>query len=647
MLWELFRRQCGFRDDIRARFRTCLLFPQARGYYSPNDGILPRRESRRTLARTRRELGRCSGKSTKTVLLPPYVSPGELRILLGVDYKSALSLCSVKLFQQRYFWKDPDGRCFECDNKRKILVPFDLVAHSVKLFGFTPVMVDPEPLTPVPAEAGGTPVVVVLGNAILARMPNVTFLQVSASGGRSVHARFLVHADVAVVGEDMEAEFEFLKHLNEKMVVVKGGDLNEKLVYALSSPRDAVSYDPVDSLAVTHRSESKRTDVLVDADQSPQCVAVVLDVEKTAQQGTVGLVLVKRGILRLGMHYVAGSGFGKVKNIFSGQNEENLNFATPGMVVKVGRIVQEGGSFAPEDYLFGFPKTRAWRLAFHRQRIEALNSFQTEGAKLDFANFQFDQVPPSDSGDLTNLREDEDGGDDFEVRGKEEATRTREAEVRRIKSALRSRGSILVEPMPEASAAMAESALVTARWTRRQEAKARHRLEEEGRKEEWKRDMHKVRQLVHGGVVDTGGSVGRSTGDSTVVSPTPLPSPYPVVSLIIKTKSLSQYESLLDAIEFMESDLSVKLPIVHGGIGPVTPTDIIHCEIERKHDPTCRVYALDTGLLPHVGSGEVSVESFHSTDALIQEIRMRVIALKRRVGKAAYTSHLKRRSPGY
>ncbi|RQX74304.1 elongation factor Tu GTP binding domain-containing protein, partial [Toxoplasma gondii CAST] len=84
---------------------------------------------------------------TKTVLLPPYVAPKELRVFFRVDYATCLRTCGVRTPEpHRYLWRDETGeRQFECVNKSKVLVPFASAAHACKLFGLHPVLVDPEP----------------------------------------------------------------------------------------------------------------------------------------------------------------------------------------------------------------------------------------------------------------------------------------------------------------------------------------------------------------------------------------------------------------------------------------------------------------------------------------------------------------------
>ncbi|PFH34982.1 elongation factor Tu GTP binding domain-containing protein [Besnoitia besnoiti] len=121
-------------------------------------------------------------QKTKTVLLPPYVAPRELRVFFRVDYATCMRACGVRTPEpHRYLWRDESGdRQFECVNKSKVLVPFAAAAHACKLFQLHPVLVDPEPDWPssfsfpaapeaaassaASSEAERTPVVVLLGH---------------------------------------------------------------------------------------------------------------------------------------------------------------------------------------------------------------------------------------------------------------------------------------------------------------------------------------------------------------------------------------------------------------------------------------------------------------------------------------------------
>lgn len=92
------------------------------------------------------QLHRSKGRhSDSTLLLPPYISATELRILFRLDYEGTFRLLNVTPVLSRYFWKDFDGREFETSSKRKVLVPFEMAAGPCRSLGYNPKMVDVEP----------------------------------------------------------------------------------------------------------------------------------------------------------------------------------------------------------------------------------------------------------------------------------------------------------------------------------------------------------------------------------------------------------------------------------------------------------------------------------------------------------------------
>jgi hypothetical protein len=646
----------GFNFQV-GRVRATLL--QRRSYYKPNDGVLPRRDSRRTLAKTRRDLNSPNNSTTSNILIPPFVSPGELRILLGIEYKSALSLCQVKLYQQKYYWSDLEGRWFETSNKRKVLVPFSAVASGIRMFGLSPIQVDPEPTVPLLPERGRIPSIAVIGDAsdlpfgetmrnpMSAANPSfdmsrMTFLPKPVS--QTMMGRLITNADVVVFVGNSTDEFtarDFASRASVPIIQLEANASAKCIIGAVSASlvdqgqSCQVEECMVDPLAVKYKKEQKRTDILVDADKPPVASAVVLDVSKSVETGKTGTVLVRRGRLLVGQYFVAGSGFGRITNIWNLKGER-METASPGMLVKVGKLVKDTGDFAPDDFLHVFPKERAWRLAFHRERIEWLNSFQTEGKRIPV-------VFEMDSG-MENRKNFAENVDEFSKRAEQvvgtdnffpepvdykKIMQDKIEEKKRLASLLsREQGSILVEPeQSEESVSSAdklaknESDRVSLRWARREEARRRERTEREQMMLQEKSELQRIRGIVHNNV-DT---------DETTTSE-PLPVSQPVFPLIIKTESVSQFDAILDKLEEMEETHQVKLPVVHGGIGPVTPNDLVHAEIESKYSP-CPVYAVGTSVSPEAGSGQAghdtSIQEFETIADVISAIRGRIIRFRR------------------
>ena len=640
---------------------------QRRAYFKANDGILPRRESRRTLARTRRDISSPFPHGSKTVLIPPFVSPGELRILLGVDYKSALSLCKVKMYQQKYYWSDAEGRLFETSNKRKVLVPFELVAPSIKLFGLNPVLVDPEPVVEWEGEKGRVPVVAVLGMSssvcpeygetistgitdsgknlsdFFFDISKVTLLGLGSCCSRSMLGRTVTHADLVISSLDYP-ELEAVRNFNpnqmqEKLVAIPLCGMEQlketiaEFFIKLNTKRSLNHYSVGGSggsaSAIEYRSEKKRTDVLVEAEKGPSASGVILDVTKTAQEGTTALLLVKSGRIRLGQNFVAGSGFGKVTNILNVRNEP-LAEAVPGTVVRVGKIIKNEeytGDFAPDDNLLVLPRERAWRLAFHRQRIEWLNSFQTEGKRLQVDSFQLDSA-------LSNSRHHLDVSPSF---SSSRPLVTKKIEIEMVDA----NASILIEPENSSgftARAAKESEKVITRWQRREEARIQAKLEQATNTEKERLQLHNIRHLLYTGKPAPQSSSPASSllkpPSNDTVDLLPLPTSLPVIPIIVKTGSVSDFDSVLDELELLQLEFNVKLPVVHGGIGPVTQNDIVHADIESKTS-LCPIYMLNTSSLPHCTLNTAQLVNLSSVSELIADVRLRIRKVAAQKSRAA------------
>mmetsp|Transcript_129980 Transcript_129980/g.296389 ORF Transcript_129980/g.296389 Transcript_129980/m.296389 type:complete len:875 (+) Transcript_129980:66-2690(+) len=81
----------------------------------------------------------------RDILLPPLVSAQELRILLRIDYKQCLQSLGIRFFEGKHYWRDNDGRQFECVARPRVLVPFETAAKVCSMFAMEPRLVDVEP----------------------------------------------------------------------------------------------------------------------------------------------------------------------------------------------------------------------------------------------------------------------------------------------------------------------------------------------------------------------------------------------------------------------------------------------------------------------------------------------------------------------
>jgi len=128
---------------------------------------VPRKVARQSLERASRRT------ADRELLLPPFVSASELRVIFRLDYDGILKLLGVRQEMSKYFWKDGQGREFETASKRNILVPYHLAAIPAQGLGLKPRMVDVEPDWDVDADGHAVhpwtlqrpvPVVAVLGH---------------------------------------------------------------------------------------------------------------------------------------------------------------------------------------------------------------------------------------------------------------------------------------------------------------------------------------------------------------------------------------------------------------------------------------------------------------------------------------------------
>lgn len=76
----------------------------------------------------------------------------------------------------------------------------------------------------------------------------------------------------------------------------------------------------------------------------------------------------------------------------------------------------------------------------------------------------------------------------------------------------------------------------------------------------------------------------------------------------------------------LQIETGMRLPVVHGGIGPVIPRDIVHAEIERVYG-YCPVYALQVSVLPDAVKqavvSKIKVKKFDVFTDLLEDIKER------------------------
>jgi translation initiation factor IF-2 len=104
---------------------------------------------------------------------------------------------------------------------------------------------------------------------------------------------------------------------------------------------------------------------------------------------------------------------------------------------------------------------------------------------------------------------------------------------------------------------------------------------------------------------------------------------------------------VLDELEQLEAEFEVKIPVVHGGIGPVSPNDVVHAEIESKYGPCCIYVVGGAGVLPQATSDAgISIVDFESVDDLVGHVRDRILTVKRKASRGRYIGKLRIHADG-
>ncbi|CRH02373.1 translation initiation factor IF-2, putative [Plasmodium relictum] len=104
-----------------------------KGKYIP----VGRRIFRETLIKGRKQ-------KSPIILLPPYISIHELRLMLNINYETCFKAANVYKNGNKYTWKDSDDRIFQTVNKRNVIIPYSVAAYVSKIFKFKPKLIEVE-----------------------------------------------------------------------------------------------------------------------------------------------------------------------------------------------------------------------------------------------------------------------------------------------------------------------------------------------------------------------------------------------------------------------------------------------------------------------------------------------------------------------
>lgn len=124
-----------------------------------------------------------------------------------------------------------------------------------------------------------------------------------------------------------------------------------------------------------------------------------------------------------------------------------------------------------------------------------------------------------------------------------------------------------------------------------------------------------------------------------------IPRNAPVLGMMVKTRNLSLFEAVHGELKKLEREFQIRLPIVHGGTGPVIPDDISHAIIEKKFGKV-PIYALlvDThsDAAKEARKRKIEIKTYKVLPQMVADIRERCATLVWKVQAIARQDELKR-----
>lgn len=181
-----------------------------------------------------------------------------------------------------------------------------------------------------------------------------------------------------------------------------------------------------------------------------------------------------------------------------------------------------------------------------------------------------------------------------------------------------------------------------ARWME-QERQARMRQEEKRLAEATRRDIFEEPALQEKDGDESATEEEHDESDREVEALPPKDAP--VVPMILKTKSISQFDVLMDEIDNIQSEFGIRIAIVHGGLGPVIPKDVIHAEVEKQYG-FCPIYAFQVGANPvaigQADKSSIDIRRFDVFTDLLADLTARCETIHAKEAHEVYVRRLKR-----
>ncbi|ANQ10043.1 Uncharacterized protein PCOAH_00038480 [Plasmodium coatneyi] len=133
--------------------------------------------------------------------------------------------------------------------------------------------------------------------------------------------------------------------------------------------------------------------------------------------------------------------------------------------------------------------------------------------------------------------------------------------------------------------------------------------------------------------------------ESSIAEPIELPPKNcPVIPIIIRTNYVGMFDIFLDEFENLQKIHNVKISVVHGGIGPITPNDVVHAEVESNFGYCC-IYAFQVKVLPDSVKqsvlSNIVIKQFDVFTDLIDDVVNRIKNIKALIAHNMYVRSLK------
>lgn len=377
----------------------------------------------------------------------------------------------------------------------------------------------------------------------------------------------------------------------------------------------------------------RRTNCLVSSGAPPIAVCFVLEVEKTHSFGVVLTLIVRHGVLTEGNYFVCGTEYGRVSGIYPAHLRiapgDKVDRATVGQAVRVTGIKSLDGVSA-DDFLLALPQHEAFRLSQYRHDVQLLRAHQIDGPPLSVpwavllqskedAGYGSKSEPPEpaapDLEEIDNMADYDGPSTSIYLRPTNEDINEEEGAT--IDDTCDD--TISEEARDPQSQEPCEHD--TDGWA----AKVAEKNKE--LQERWRAKLkspHLPQKTVKAHVVVPPPKVTADLGK-------------PVLPVILRANFVGTFDALLDGFDELEKKYDVRISVVHGGLGPIVPGDIVQADIGNKFS-FCPVYAFQVPVLndaiKHAVINKITVRKFNVYSDLLADMEERCQRAVRRAAEA-------------